>query len=98
MPSSLGIAQRAAGPSREFEEEAKIAMSRRLGDEGAGRIDPRADHDAFVDGALEPEHRTAQVADRREPPHQGRLRLPRRQQVEIGGLGGHQERHGALRP
>ena len=46
-------------------------------------------HDAFVDGALEPEDRAAQVADGGEAPHQGRLGLSRRQQVEIGGIGGH---------
>ena len=48
-------------------------------------------HDAFVDGALEPGHGAAEVAHRSEAPHQRRLGLSRRQQMEVRGLGRHQD-------
>ena len=67
-------------------------MSRGLRDERARGIDARTDHDAFVNGALEAEHGTTQVAHGRETPHQRRLGLPRGQQMEVGGVGGHEER------
>ena len=67
-------------------------MSRGLRDESARGIDARTDHDAFVNGALEAEHGTTQVAHSRETPHQRRLGLSRGQQMEVGGVGGHEER------
>ena len=93
----LGVAERAARCPRQLEREAKVAMARGLRDDGAGRIDARTDADAFVDGALQPGHGTAEVAHRREAPHQGRLGLSRRQQMEVRGLGRQQERHGRCR-
>ena len=62
-------------------------MARGLRDHGARRIDAWPSHDPFVDGALEPEHRTAHVAYGGEPPHQGGLRLPRCQELKVRGIG-----------
>ena len=87
----LGVAQRPAQCPRNLEDEPKISMARGLRDESARRIDARTNHDAFVDGALEPEHGTAEVAYRGETSHQRRFCLTRRQQLKVGGVGGHQE-------
>ena len=78
-------------------EKPKISMSRGLRDESARGIDARTDHDAFVNGALEPEHGTTQVAHCCETPHQRRLSLSRSQQMKVGGVGGHEERLGCRR-
>ena len=49
------------------------------------------DH-TFVNGTLEPEHRTTKVAHSCEAPHQRRLSLSRSQEMKVGGVGGHEER------
>ena len=46
-------------------------MPARDSDNGAGRVDARALDDALVDGALETEHRPANVANGGEATHQG---------------------------
>ena len=86
MPSTSEWLSGPPGSARKFEGEPKISVPRGLGDEGAGRIDARADHHAFVDGALEPEDGSAEVAHRRESSHQRRFGLPRSQQMEVGRL------------
>src|SRR5215475_12702119 len=58
----LGVAQRAAQHARNLKGESKISMPRGLRDESARGINARANHDTFVDGALEPEHGTPKVA------------------------------------
>ena len=87
----LGVAQRTAQRPRELEEEAKIPMSRGLRDESARRINARTNHHAFIDSALKPEHGTANIPHRGESPHQRRLSLAGSQQMQVGGVGSHQE-------
>ena len=52
----------------------------------------RTNRDALVDGALQSEHRTTHVAYGGEPPHQRRLGLSCSQQIEVAGIGGHEDR------
>ena len=93
----LGVAQRPAQRPRNLKEKPKVSMARGLRDESARGIDARTKHHTFVDRALEPEHGTTKVAHRRETPHQRRFRLSRSQQMEIGGVGGHQQHLGCRR-
>ena len=79
----LGVAQRAARHARNLKGESKIPMSRGLRDEGARGIDARTNHDTFVNGALEPEHRTTKVAHSGETSHQCRLSLSRSQEMKV---------------
>ena len=65
----LHAVEHAADRPRQIGELAEIPMPARDSDHGAGRIDARAFDDAFVDGALETEHRAAHVANRGEAAH-----------------------------
>ena len=68
--------RRPAEDARQLERLAEVAVTAGDGDHRAGREDARAGDEALVDGALEPERRSAQVADRGEAAHQ-----------RVGGLG-----------
>ena len=72
-------------------------MSRGLRNHGATRIDARTNHDAFVNGALQPEHRPTQITHCGETPHQRRLSLSRSQQMKVRDVGGHKKRLGCRR-
>ncbi len=67
---SEDAAHRYPEDSRHFEGLTEVAVSAGAGDHGTGWIDSRADHQPFVDGSLESEDRSAQIANRRESAHQ----------------------------
>src|SRR5215831_3805595 len=79
----LGMAQGPSQCPRHLKDKAKISMPRSLRYESTRRIDARANHDTFVNWALEPEHGPAKVAYCGETSHQRRFRLTRRQQMKI---------------
>src|SRR5262249_29763828 len=56
--------------ARHLERLAEVAVTTGDGDDGAGRIDAGPGDEALVDGALEPEHRPAHIANGGEPAEQ----------------------------
>src|ERR1700761_5509572 len=66
----LAVAEISGYPPRDLVGHAEVAMAARLGDERAGRVDPRPGDGTLVDRLLDAEGGAAEVAYRREPAHE----------------------------
>src|SRR6516225_11083021 len=84
------MTERSAKLAWHLEGKSEISMSGGLRNEGTGRVDARTNDDPFVDGALEAKHWAAEVPHRCKTPHQRRLSLSCRQQLQIVRIRGHQ--------
>src|SRR5262245_50249663 len=84
------MTERSAKLARHLEGKSEISMAGGLRNERTGRIDARTNDDPFVDGALKAKHWTAEVSHGCKTPHQRRLSLSCRQQLQIVRIRGHQ--------
>jgi hypothetical protein len=75
--------------TRHLRAQTKITVPAGLRQHGAGRVDARARHQAFIDGALEREGGPAGVAYGREAAHQRALGFAGCQQIQIAYVGRH---------